>query len=161
LVFGASSEPGQHAIELCPAAQQANWVRLMRLRSGHTQGAEGLMGIAPAGLTSRAGVRWSTADKLPLVGPVPDWLAVSSKGNIDASTSMRSRAGWEQVRHVPRAPGLYLHTGLGSRGITWCALTAQLLAARITNTTWPLEASLVDAIDPARAVSRAVRQGLL
>jgi tRNA 5-methylaminomethyl-2-thiouridine biosynthesis bifunctional protein len=49
-------------------------------------------------------------------------------------------------------------TALGSRGITWSALGAQVLASSITGAPQPLEASLLDAIDPARFVARAVRR---
>jgi tRNA 5-methylaminomethyl-2-thiouridine biosynthesis bifunctional protein len=43
-------------------------------------------------------------------------------------------------------------TGLGSRGLTTAALCGELIAAQATGAPWPLEADLVDAIDPARFV---------
>ena len=63
-----------------------------------------------------------------------------------------------QPRHVPRRPGLYLCTGLGSRGITWSALCGGVLAAWIDGSPLPVEADLRDALDPARFISRAVRR---
>jgi tRNA 5-methylaminomethyl-2-thiouridine biosynthesis bifunctional protein len=59
---------------------------------------------------------------------------------------------------VPRLPGLYVFTALASRGITWSALGAQVLASSITGAPQPLESSLLDAIDPARFVARRVRR---
>jgi len=59
---------------------------------------------------------------------------------------------------VPRVPGLFVFTALGSRGITWSALGARLLASLITGAPAPLEASLIDAVDPARFVSRRSRR---
>jgi tRNA 5-methylaminomethyl-2-thiouridine biosynthesis bifunctional protein len=59
---------------------------------------------------------------------------------------------------VPRVPGLFVFTALGSRGITWSALGAQLLASIITGAPAPIEASLIDAVDPARFVSRRARR---
>jgi len=53
-------------------------------------------------------------------------------------------------RLLPRQPGLWLHSGLGSRGLTTATLCAELIAAQVSGAPWPLEADLVDAIDPAR-----------
>jgi tRNA 5-methylaminomethyl-2-thiouridine biosynthesis bifunctional protein len=63
----------------------------------------------------------------------------------------------EQPRFVPREPGLFVFTALGARGLSTCTLAAQTLAAWMAGAPLPLEASLVDAIDPARFVSRQVR----
>jgi tRNA 5-methylaminomethyl-2-thiouridine biosynthesis bifunctional protein len=57
-------------------------------------------------------------------------------------------------RLFPRQPGLYLLTGLGSRGLTSAALAGELIAAQIAGAPWPLEADLVDAVDPARLLLR-------
>jgi tRNA 5-methylaminomethyl-2-thiouridine biosynthesis bifunctional protein len=78
------------------------------------------------------------------VGAVPD--PSSPPGRRDAP------------RFLPRLPGLYLITGLGSRGIAWSALGGHVLAACIAGAPVPLEASLLDAIDPARFTSRQSRQ---
>jgi tRNA 5-methylaminomethyl-2-thiouridine biosynthesis bifunctional protein len=64
----------------------------------------------------------------------------------------------DQVRFVPRVPGLFVFTALGSRGITWSALGAETLASAITGAPAPLESSLLDAIDPGRFVARQVRR---
>jgi tRNA 5-methylaminomethyl-2-thiouridine biosynthesis bifunctional protein len=50
-----------------------------------------------------------------------------------------------------------LFTALGSRGITWSALCAEVLAAAVSGGTMPMEASLLDAIDPARFAVRVWR----
>jgi len=65
---------------------------------------------------------------------------------------------WDQPRKVPRSPGLYLCTALGSRGITWSALCARVLASAIAGTPAPMETSLLDAVDPARFVARGMRR---
>jgi tRNA 5-methylaminomethyl-2-thiouridine biosynthesis bifunctional protein len=59
---------------------------------------------------------------------------------------------------VARRPGLFLFSALGSRGIAWAELGAQVLAAQISGAPVPLEASLVDALDPARFALRAARR---
>jgi tRNA 5-methylaminomethyl-2-thiouridine biosynthesis bifunctional protein len=64
----------------------------------------------------------------------------------------------DQPRLVARAPGLYVFSALGSRGIASSTLGAQLLAAAITGSPSPVEADLLDAVDPARFVVRRFRR---
>ena len=92
-------------------------------------------------LDGRVAWRAATADRLPLVGPAPD-LAAARPSRSDA------------VRLLPRQPGLWLHSGLGSRGLTTATLCAELIAAQASGAPWPLEADLADAIDPARWLLR-------
>jgi tRNA 5-methylaminomethyl-2-thiouridine biosynthesis bifunctional protein len=49
------------------------------------------------------------------------------------------------------APGLWVSTAMGSRGLTFAALCGELLAARLHGEPLPLEPRLADALDPARA----------
>ena len=51
-----------------------------------------------------------------------------------------------------------MFTALASRGITWAALGAQRLAALVSDAPCPLEASLLDAVDAGRFVSRESRR---
>jgi tRNA 5-methylaminomethyl-2-thiouridine biosynthesis bifunctional protein len=98
---------------------------------------------APWQLQGR-GWRCVAHDRLPLVGAVPDEVTLAD-------------AAHERLAALPRRPGLYLFSGLGSRGIVWSELSAQLLAAQICGAPLPLEAALVDALDPARFVLRQRR----
>ena len=86
---------------------------------------------------SRSSVRYATRDHLPLAGAVP--VAVSPGSEVDA-----------RLPEIARLPGLFVLTGYGSRGLVWSALLAQLVAARINGEPDPLDAALVDAVDPAR-----------
>ena len=101
-------------------------------------------GVDPTQLGGRVGWRLHTDDRLPLLGPMP--LAPEHGQRAD------------QPRLLPRVPGLYLFTALGSRGITQAALGGELLAAWLSGTPLPLPAPLVDALDPARYISRAARR---
>jgi tRNA 5-methylaminomethyl-2-thiouridine biosynthesis bifunctional protein len=74
---------------------------------------------------------------------VPDWTAALGARRL------------EQPVHVPRLQGLYACTAFGSRGITWAALAAQVVAASITGAPMPIEAGLLDSVDAARWVVRA------
>ena len=77
---------------------------------------------------------------------------------MHAGETTTTSARPEQPRFAPRAPGLFVFSALGSRGIAWSALGAEVLAAAISGGPAPLEADLLDAIDPARFASRAFRR---
>lgn len=131
LLFGATSrEPG----DLDPNAADSQWNRRrLQALTGHTPPPD-----AP-GSGSRVSRRLGTPDRLPVVGPMP--------------TLERHRQGTnrrDQVRFIPRQPGLFVCGGFGTRGLTWSALAAQVIRAWLDGTPMPLEADLLDAIDPAR-----------
>lgn len=99
-----------------------------------------------AQLEGRCGWRATTPDRLPLVGPL-----------VDPDGMVRARATGarlDALRHLPRSHdaqgGLYVCTGLGSRGITSAVLAGELLAAWVTGAPFPVDADLRDALDPAR-----------
>lgn len=146
--FGATSQ----ADDLDPAVRREdhreNLERLGRLFSSAPP-------IDPDSLGGRVSFRYSMVDRLPLIGAVPlSALGTSLAKSFVAEASPRP----EQPRFAPRAPGLFVSTALGSRGIAWSTLGAQVLAAAISGAPAPLEADLLDAIDPARFASRAYRR---
>ncbi|WP_341889273.1 bifunctional tRNA (5-methylaminomethyl-2-thiouridine)(34)-methyltransferase MnmD/FAD-dependent 5-carboxymethylaminomethyl-2-thiouridine(34) oxidoreductase MnmC [Variovorax sp. YR752] len=108
-----------------------------------------LLGQAPAlraeDLAGRVGWRCTAGDRLPVIGGAPD----------ESSPAVGSA---DQPRFVPRREGLFMFTALGSRGIGMSALGARLLAAWVTAAPSPVEASLMDAVDPARFTARARRK---
>jgi len=138
-LFGATSQPGDMDGSVRASDHAANLEQLARLLGSP-------VGIPATALSGRTGWRWSARDRLPVIGAVPDAQACTIDRPLD------------QPRFVPRLPGLYVFTALGSRGITWSPLGAQTVAALITGAPSPMEASLLDAVDPARFVSRAVRR---
>ena len=146
VIFGATSQADDDDASVRESDHRLNLAQLQRLTGWSFD-------IDPQQLGGRTAWRWVTADRLPVVGAVPD---------LHALASVRSRGAprLDQPRFVPRLPGLFMFTGLGSRGITWCALGAQVLAASVAGAPVPLEARLLDAIDPARfGVRRARRSG--
>jgi tRNA 5-methylaminomethyl-2-thiouridine biosynthesis bifunctional protein len=88
-------------------------------------------------LAGRVGFRCVSADRLPLVGALPD---------RDAMANFRG----DRLREVPRLPGLYGLLGYASRGLIWAPLAAELLAAKIAGEPLPIERELAAALDPAR-----------
>lgn len=137
---GATTQPDDADARVRAEDHQHNLEQLSRLLGSPAS-------LLPQTLRGRVGWRAVTPDRLPLVGPAPD---------AHAATAARQRL--TQPRQVPRLPGLYLYTGLGSRGITWSALCAEVLAAWIDGSPPPLETDLRDALDPARFLSRAARR---
>lgn len=140
---GATTQLGDLGADVRDADHQHNLAQLARLCGGEV--------ATPAALAARVGWRAVTPDRLPLVGALPDLAAFADAPRAD------------RVRLVPRqrdaGGGLYVLSGLGSRGITWAALCAEVLASWITGAPCPVEADLRDAIDPARALVARRRRG--
>ena len=108
----------------------------------------GWRGDLPASaLQGRVGWRLQADDRLPLLGAVPEPAAPPGSRRLD------------QPRFVPRQAGLYVFTALGSRGISQAALGGEVLASWLTGAPLPAPAALLDALDAARFVARAVRAG--
>ncbi|WP_374673776.1 FAD-dependent 5-carboxymethylaminomethyl-2-thiouridine(34) oxidoreductase MnmC [Ideonella sp.] len=147
LLCGATSQAGDDGAALRPADHLANLAQIARLTSAEGVSPDRLAALA-AQAEGRVGWRLGTDDRLPVVGPVPQPLA-----------GLAGQPRLDHPRHVPRVPGLYVMTGLGSRGITWAALAGDVLAACVQGSPLPVAGSLLDAVDPARFVSRAMRQG--
>lgn len=101
-------------------------------------------GLDPAELGGRVGFRATTPDRLPLVGALADAQAALPHD--------------VQLKNMPRREGLYGLLGLGSRGLVWATLAAEILASRIAGEPAPVENDLCDAIDPARFRLRVHRR---
>ncbi len=134
LLFGATHQVGDDD----PAARDSDH-RANRAKAALLIGENALSNVGT--LHGRVGWRAATPDRLPLVGRVPE-LHERRPSRADAP------------RLLPRRAGLWLHSGLGSRGLTTATLCAELIAAQVSGAPWPMEADLVDAIDPARWLVR-------
>lgn len=137
-VFGASAQRGDADGAVRDADHVDNQARLARLTGSKVD-------LPCQELQGRVGWRWTAADRLPVIGAMPD-------------PSREAVGSADQPRLLPRQPGLFVFTALGSRGIGVSALGARLLAAWVTGAPSPVEASLMDAVDPARFAARARRR---
>ena len=120
-VTGSSFERDNARAETRPEDEQHN---LSRLQSLLPAVADRLADQFESGqVKAWAGVRCATPSRLPALGPL---------GTL-------------------AAPDLWLCSGMGSRGLTFAALCAELLAARLHAEPLPLEQRLADALLPQRA----------
>ena len=137
--FGATSQRDDDDLSVRASDHLANVARR-----------DALLGFKPhvevERLIGRTGFRWQSDDRLPIIGAVP----LAGGGHVGGRL--------DQPRFVARSPGLFVIAALGSRGIASAALGGPVLAALIEGAPVPLEANLLDAIDPARFVSRASRR---
>lgn len=84
----------------------------------------------------------------PALGPAFESGAAQAWTGIRCVTrDRRPLAGW-------LAPGLGVSTALGSRGLTFAVLAAELLVARLHGEPLPVETPLAQALDPARLTGR-------
>ena len=163
LLCGASSHAGDEHPALRWADHEHNLAQLRRL--------SGWVGaVDPGRLDGRVGWRLQSGDRMPLLGPVPGSATAAPAGDAGpdaerlpgpsgpSSLAIPSGRRLDQPRWLPRQPGLYVFTALGSRGITQAALGAEVLASWLTGDPVPAPASLLDALDPARFMARAARR---
>ena len=147
VMFGATAQPGDDDAAVRSTDHGANLAQLERL-TGHP------LALDPTQLEGRTAWRWTSRDRLPVIGAVPAMPCI----DLGQATPPTSQRRADQPRFVARVPGLFVFTALGSRGITWSALGGRVVASAITGAPAPLEASLLDAVDPARFVTRQVRR---
>jgi tRNA 5-methylaminomethyl-2-thiouridine biosynthesis bifunctional protein len=144
--FGAASSWDDDPA-LRPEDQQRNVERLASLIGLRSP-------TALRALAGRVGFRFTSDDRLPVIGAVPAPIAAALASGFVAAPTSR----FDQPRFIARAPGLFVLAALGSRGIASAAFGAQLLAAAIAGAPSPAEADVLDAVDPARFLSRRYRR---
>jgi len=89
-------------------------------------------GIAPDMLNGRVAFRAMSFDRLPVLG------ALEHPASADANGQ----------------DGLFACLALGSRGMTWGALAAEIVACRITGEPMPVETGLLHALEPMRFLKK-------
>lgn len=108
--------------------------------------------LTPEGSTPRASIRCVTPDFLPIVGPVPDWGFYS--GAYD---------GLRDGRRQDYPPGqilggLFILTGLGSRGLVTGPLAAAMIASEMSGAPAPVDANIAEVLHPARFFIRDLKR---
>lgn len=103
-------------------------------------------------VNARAAIRATTPDHLPLVGPVysPDTIEQFHQKHCEQQT--------EQESSIPSNSGLYILSGLGSRGLCSAPLCAEHLASLITGEPLPFATQTLQALHPNRFKIRALNK---
>ena len=104
-------------------------------------------------LTGRANFRCTTSDYLPIAGPVPNRAAM-----LEDYAALRRDAKMPMTSLGAYLPNLYVNCGMGSRGLSYAPLTAELLAAEIASETPVLSKELCQAMHPARFLIRDLKR---
>lgn len=144
-IIGASFLAGDASTE-ARAAEDAD-----NLRQLHTH-LPGLFDNNETILASRAALRATTSDHLPLLGPVMD-TAFFAMHYADVNKG-------KPPRHYPAAEyleGLYVNIGHGARGLTSALLAAELISCLLNQAPLPVAESTWQAINPARFLIRALK----
>jgi len=102
----------------------------------------------------RVGFRCTTKDYFPIAGPVPK---IDAYRRHFAALAKNAKRGPQSVGESFQ--GLYLLTGLGSRGLAYAPLCAELLGALIAGGPLPLSRRLYAHLHPARFLIRSLIRG--
>ena len=149
--MGSTYDRGQANTEVTEDAHARNAKSLRLLLSAHEAGPAPALDDAP--WQGWAGVRCASLDRLPIAGAVPDVAALLAQ--VNQLGAHRTRLDLSQV---PRLPGVYALTALGSRGLTLAHWCAQQLALQMDNQTHPAPHDLWRCVDPARFVWKQSRR---
>ncbi|WP_439101227.1 bifunctional tRNA (5-methylaminomethyl-2-thiouridine)(34)-methyltransferase MnmD/FAD-dependent 5-carboxymethylaminomethyl-2-thiouridine(34) oxidoreductase MnmC [Congregibacter sp.] len=149
--IGATFKPGDDSRDLRVEEHRDNIAALARALPAWK---EHLSTLDPTQLKGRAELRCVSPDYLPLAGPLPD---------IEAFRERFRALQWDASQIIPAAgayqPGLYMSAAHGSRGLSYAALSGELVAARIFGEPIPLSRELQRALSPARFLIRGLIRG--
>ncbi|MBO6688929.1 MAG: FAD-dependent 5-carboxymethylaminomethyl-2-thiouridine(34) oxidoreductase MnmC, partial [Henriciella sp.] len=106
-------------------------------------------------IKSRAGVRATTADRLPLIGALPD------SERLIADRQILERQAWNIALDDYATEGIYVAGGYGSRGFTWAPWAAGILTAQLFHDPIPARRDALHATVPNRQILRKLKRKLL
>lgn len=100
----------------------------------------------------RASFRCQTPDRLPIVGPLPDWQFYA-----------KAYEGLRQGKQLPYPPGefqpgIFVLSGLGSRGLVTAPLCADIIACALSGDPAPVDPSILEILHPARFFIRSIKR---
>lgn len=105
-----------------------------------------------ADLKARAGVRATTADRLPLIGGLPDHAALA------ADRQVLERRAWSIDPGAYTKPGIFVSGGFGSRGFTWAPWAADILTSIIFEDPLPARREALRMVVPNRQILRRLKR---
>lgn len=103
-------------------------------------------------IQARASVRSTTADRLPLIGGVPDI------GRYESRRREFERRQWHSTDHDPVFSNCYVAGGFGSRGFTWGPWAAEFLVAELAHWPSPISDEARRVVAPSRQILRRMKR---
>ena len=143
--WGSTFEPFTGDISVSVAAKQTNLKGLQKLHL------EWFNDIKNHETESRASVRATTPDRLPLIGAIPDYSKY-----LKAFNSYRN--GTLPNIDCPLIKGWYICSGFGTRGFTWGPWAASTISAMIMGKPIPATEATLKAISPARQILKKIKK---
>jgi len=142
---GASYDLHDRSYELSADDQDENMERLDEYLPGVFD--------RPKQLTGRVGFRAVSEDRMPVVGLVPDkdWFLSHYRDICHGRPTTRYQAG----RYLD---GLYVNTAHGSRGLTTCFRSAELLLSIMEGIPQPLTGRITDRLSASRFIIRRLKR---
>jgi len=126
----------------------------------HQQNIEGIAPHLPQGAIAaeaitggRVSVRATTGDRMPIVGPVPDFAELEAR-----YSALGQRERKHPDSHMPYVDGLYVSVGHGSHGLSNAPLCGEYLASIIANELLPIQSEVLECIHPGRFFLRELRR---
>lgn len=108
----------------------------------------------PGAFQGRVGFRAWLPDHLPVCGPVPDWEFYKS------AYSRTVRGGRGDTAEPKYQKGLYVLSGLASRGMLFSSILSEYLSSVMTGESFPMDRKMCDSVHPARFLLRKMKKGL-
>lgn len=146
--IGASYHRGQTEPQYSEEDQQNNRQRLIDCLPQAAWARE----VDVSAGEARNGIRCATRDHLPMTGAVPDYDATLAAYQDLANNK-------ELAVSAPEFRNLFVLGGLGSRGLCTAPLTAEVLAAQMSNEPIPLDGHTLAALNPNRLWVRKLLKG--
>lgn len=162
LLYGGFLTPAHHGVHAIGATFDHLAVEQSHVEvraEDHVRNFESLTAVAPGlfepspDLGGFAGVRCTSPDHLPMVGPLPERDVY-----MGDFADLRHGHPWARYPNARYQHGLYVLTALGARGVVAAPLAAELLACQVTGDPWPLERDIVTALHPARFLVRELKR---
>ncbi len=108
----------------------------------------------PGAFEGRVGFRAWLPDHLPVCGPVPDWEFYKS------AYSRTVRGGRRDAAEPKYQKGLYVLSGLASRGMLFSSILSEYLSSVMTGESVPMDRKMCESVHPARFLLRKMKKGL-
>jgi tRNA 5-methylaminomethyl-2-thiouridine biosynthesis bifunctional protein len=146
------SSQGLAALPVFPVNGNGHFLPAVPLEGGKAWLSGSTYGRGDTGTDVRAEDHAANLQRLQVLLPRPaaQLAGVFAAGRVEAWAGVRCTSADRRPLAGLLEPGLAISTALGSRGLTFAALCAELLAARLHGEPLPLDSKLAEALGPGR-----------